>query len=77
MLDGGASLGYPGLILDPHAGVIDVQVFESADLPFHGSRLDEFEGPGYRRVVTKVRLPVGEVEASVYVRRVSENPRLS
>lgn len=69
----GASLGYPGLVLDPHAGVIDVQVFESADLLAHWSRLDEFEGPGYRRVVTKVRLPVGEVEASVYVLRVSGN----
>jgi gamma-glutamylcyclotransferase (GGCT)/AIG2-like uncharacterized protein YtfP len=69
----GASLGYPGLVLDLHAGVIDVQVFESADLPAHWSRLDEFEGPGYRRVVTKVRLPAGEVEASVYVLRVSEN----
>jgi gamma-glutamylcyclotransferase (GGCT)/AIG2-like uncharacterized protein YtfP len=69
----GASLGSPWLILDPHAGVIDVQVFESADLPFHWSRLDEFEGPDYRRVVTNVRLPAGEVQASVYVLRVSEN----
>jgi gamma-glutamylcyclotransferase (GGCT)/AIG2-like uncharacterized protein YtfP len=69
----GASLGYPGLVLDPHAGVIDVQVFESADLPAHWSRLDEFEGPGYRRVVTKVRLPADEVDASVYVLRVPEN----
>jgi gamma-glutamylcyclotransferase (GGCT)/AIG2-like uncharacterized protein YtfP len=69
----GASLGYPGLVLDPHGGVIDVQVFESADLPAHWSRLDEFEGPGYRRVVTKVRLPADEVDASVYVLRVPEN----
>ena len=69
----GASLGYPGLVLDPYAGVVDVQVFESADLPVHWSRLDEFEGPGYRRVVTKVRLPTGEVEASVYILQVSEN----
>ena len=44
----GASLGYPGPVLDPRAGVIGVQVFESADLPAHWSRLDEFEGPGYQ-----------------------------
>lgn len=69
----GASLGYPALVLDPHADVIDVQVFESADLPPHWSRLDEFEGPGYRRVVTKVRLATGEVAASVYVLRAAEN----
>jgi gamma-glutamylcyclotransferase (GGCT)/AIG2-like uncharacterized protein YtfP len=69
----GASLGYPGLVLDPHGGMIEVHVFESPDLPAHWSRLDEFEGPGYRRVVTKVRLPGGEVDASVYVLRPPQN----
>jgi hypothetical protein len=33
----------------------------------HWPRLDEFEGPGYRRVATTVRLPAGEADASVYV----------
>jgi gamma-glutamylcyclotransferase (GGCT)/AIG2-like uncharacterized protein YtfP len=63
----GASLGYPALILDPEAPALQVQVFESVDLRAHWSRLDEFEGPGYRRVVTNVRTPAGDVDAFVYV----------
>ena len=65
----GADLGYPALMLDPHGTAIDVRVFESADLPAHWSRLDEFEGPGYQRVVTTVRTSEGDLEASVYVVR--------
>jgi gamma-glutamylcyclotransferase (GGCT)/AIG2-like uncharacterized protein YtfP len=63
----GASLGYPAMVLDPDGPVIDVQVLESADLPAHWSRLDDFEGPGYERVLTTVRTAVGEVEAYLYV----------
>jgi len=63
----GASLGYPALILDPDGSAVDVDVFESVDLPAHWSRLDEFEGPGYQRVVTTVRMPAGDVDASIYV----------
>jgi gamma-glutamylcyclotransferase (GGCT)/AIG2-like uncharacterized protein YtfP len=63
----GANLGYPALILDPDGSAIGVQVFESVDLPAHWSRLDEFEGPGYDRVVTTVRTPGGDVDASIYV----------
>jgi gamma-glutamylcyclotransferase (GGCT)/AIG2-like uncharacterized protein YtfP len=62
----GASLGYPALVLDPDGTAIDVEVFESIDLPAHWSRLDQFEGPGYRRVVTTVHTPDGDVEASIY-----------
>lgn len=69
----GAGQGFPGLILDPHADPLDVHVFESADLPAHWSRLDAFEGPEYRRVVTEVQLPAGEVAASVYEIRASED----
>ena len=65
----GAGLGYPALILDPEAPAIPVQVFESMDLPDHWSRLDDFEGPGYRRVVTTVRTPAGNLDASIYVLR--------
>jgi gamma-glutamylcyclotransferase (GGCT)/AIG2-like uncharacterized protein YtfP len=65
----GASLGYPALILDPDSSPIDVQVFESVQLPAHWSRLDEFEGPGYQRVTTTVRTPAGDVDASIYVLR--------
>ena len=65
----GAGLGYPALVLDPEGSAIDVHVFESVDLPAHWSRLDEFEGPGYQRVVTKVRVPSGDLDACVYVLR--------
>jgi gamma-glutamylcyclotransferase (GGCT)/AIG2-like uncharacterized protein YtfP len=46
---------------------VDVYLFESADLPDHWSRLDEFEGPGYRRVVTQVRTSDGDLSACIYV----------
>jgi putative hydrolase of the HAD superfamily len=65
----GASLGYPALILDPDGSAISVQVFESMALPDHWSRLDEFEGPGYQRVVTDVSTPAGDIKASIYVMR--------
>jgi gamma-glutamylcyclotransferase (GGCT)/AIG2-like uncharacterized protein YtfP len=63
----GASLGYPDLILDPEGPSIEVQVFESVDLRAHWSRLDRFEGPGYRRVATTVHTPSDDVDAFIYV----------
>ena len=63
----GAGLGYPALVLDPDGADIGVDVFESVDLPAHWERLDAFEGPGYRRVVTTVRTSAGDVDASIYV----------
>jgi gamma-glutamylcyclotransferase (GGCT)/AIG2-like uncharacterized protein YtfP len=63
----GASLGYPALVLDRGGPAIDVQVLESADLPAHWARLDDFEGPGYERVLTTIRTTAGDVEAYVYV----------
>ena len=63
----GADLGYPALILDPGGSALAVQVFESPDLPAHWLRLDAFEGPGYRRAVTSVRIGSGDVAASIYV----------
>jgi gamma-glutamylcyclotransferase (GGCT)/AIG2-like uncharacterized protein YtfP len=66
----GAGLGYPALTLDPHGPAVDVHVFESADLPAHWSRLDQFEGPGYQRVSTTVHTATGDVTASIYVLRV-------
>ena len=62
----GAHLGYPALILDPGAPAVDVQIFESPDLPAHWSRLDAFEGDGYQRVETTVHTPTGEVTAALY-----------
>ena len=63
----GAELGYPGLILDPSAQPVEVHVFESSDLPHHWPRLDAFEGAGYRRVITQVRTPDGDLDVSIYV----------
>jgi Gamma-glutamyl cyclotransferase, AIG2-like len=42
-------------------------------LPEHWARLDEFEGSGYRRVVTKVNTEEGERSAWIYV-LAEENP---
>ena len=65
----GAALGYPALILDPSGPAVEVQVFESDDLPAHWARLDEFEGPGYDRVVVTVHTPEGEIESYLYALR--------
>ena len=65
----GAAHGYPGLILDPSGEDVEVHLFESADLADHWPRLDAFEGPGYRRVVTQVATEDGALEASIYVIR--------
>jgi gamma-glutamylcyclotransferase (GGCT)/AIG2-like uncharacterized protein YtfP len=63
----GVSIGYPALILDPDGAPVEVHVFESADLPAHWSRLDRFEGPGYRRVATTVHTRLDDVNAYIYV----------
>ena len=63
----GTALGFPGLVLDPSGPDVEVYLFESPDLPPHWSRLDEFEGAGYRRVVTQVRTAEGDVSACIYV----------
>ena len=63
----GVALGYPALILDAEGPAIDVEVLESDDLPAHWSRLDDFEGPGYERVLATVHTATGDVDAHVYV----------
>jgi gamma-glutamylcyclotransferase (GGCT)/AIG2-like uncharacterized protein YtfP len=69
----GANLGYPALVLQADGPAIDVEVFESADLPDHWARLDDFEGDGYQRVVTTARTPTGELDASIYVHALAQN----
>jgi gamma-glutamylcyclotransferase (GGCT)/AIG2-like uncharacterized protein YtfP len=69
----GADYGYPALQLDDAGEDVAVEVFESTELPAHWSRLDEFEGPGYERVVTTVWTASGEIDASIYVLAVSGN----
>jgi len=63
----GAELGYPGLVLDPDGPTVDVQLFESPDLADHWTRLDEFEGSGYRRTITAVSTAEGDLSASIYI----------
>jgi len=62
----GAELGYPGIILSDDGYDVEVEVFECADLVGHWPLLDDFEGPGYERVVALVRTSSGQVEASIY-----------
>ncbi len=61
-----ATEGYPALFPDPEAPPVDLLLFESADLPAHWRRLDDFEGPGYRRVPIAVSLDGGTVDAWIY-----------
>ena len=63
----GSSMGFPGLTLDPAGPEVNVNIFESEDLPQHWSRLDEFECTEYRRVVAQVQTPDGILEAHIYV----------
>ena len=63
----GSSMGFPGLTLDPVGPEVKVNVFESAELPEHWARLDEFEGDEYRRVITRVETSGGVLEANIYV----------
>jgi gamma-glutamylcyclotransferase (GGCT)/AIG2-like uncharacterized protein YtfP len=64
----GATLGYPGLILDPdEERRVEVHVFESRALLDHWDRLDAFEGLGYRRVAVDVATAEGVLPASIYV----------
>ncbi len=50
----GLTAGYPGLIPDEGGDLIPVKVLSSPELPAHWQRLDEFEGPDYRRVLIPV-----------------------
>jgi gamma-glutamylcyclotransferase (GGCT)/AIG2-like uncharacterized protein YtfP len=60
-------MGFPGLTLDETGPEVQVNVFESPELPDHWSRLDEFEGAEYRRVLAQVHTPEGILEAQIYV----------
>jgi gamma-glutamylcyclotransferase (GGCT)/AIG2-like uncharacterized protein YtfP len=63
----GAAAGYPGIVFDVDGPTVDVQLFESLDLPDHWARLDEFEGSGYRRMVTPVSTVSGDLLAFIHV----------
>ena len=69
LLDEGwsAGLGFPGMVLDDSADSIDVFVLESVTLDEHWNRIDNFEGEGYTRVLTKVNTKDGQLDAYIYV----------
>lgn len=63
----GADVGYPGIVLDERGAQVSGLVFSSEHLAEHWARLDEFEGEGYRRVLTSATLADGSrVEAYIY-----------
>lgn len=63
----GAAQGFPGIVLDEHGAPVPGLVFSSDHLAEHWARLDEFEGEGYRRVLTTATLADGRrVQAYIY-----------
>lgn len=63
----GAAEGFPGIVLDENGPEVSGLVFSSEHLDEHWARLDEFEGEGYRRVLTTAKLADGSrVQAYVY-----------
>jgi len=59
----GASAGYPALRIDPNGAAVPVHLLVSDDLPANWRRLDDFEGPGYRRILVPVHADGGELMA--------------
>ena len=68
----GAAVGYPGIVMDKGGGEIHGFLFSSENLAEHWARLDEFEGEGYERVLTTVKLKDGTV-VDAYIYRLSGN----
>lgn len=66
----GAAAGFPAIVLDEAGPEVAGLLFSSEELGEHWDRLDEFEGEGYDRVLTSVRLlGGGEVRAYTYALR--------
>jgi gamma-glutamylcyclotransferase (GGCT)/AIG2-like uncharacterized protein YtfP len=63
----GAKVGYPGIVLDQAGDEVQGFLFSSDALAQHLPRLDAFEGSGYERIETSVRLDEGLVDAYIYV----------
>lgn len=62
----GAAHGYPGIVLDADGPEVEVHVLTSDALVDDWARLDEFEGPGYRRATVRVATDDGPVAAWIY-----------
>ena len=70
----GAALGFPVIELNARGGVVEGFLFTSEALDEHLTRLDDFEGDGYERVVTDVLLPGGRTaKAFIYAHRSAED----
>jgi gamma-glutamylcyclotransferase (GGCT)/AIG2-like uncharacterized protein YtfP len=66
----GSALGFPAIELDEDGDVVEGLLFTSAVLDEHWTRLDEFEGDGYERMVTEAVLRTGSTaDAYIYVLR--------
>ncbi|MBD2070053.1 gamma-glutamylcyclotransferase [Leptolyngbya sp. FACHB-671] len=63
----GAAVGYPGIVLDKDGDEIEGFLFSSERLTEHWTRLDQFEGEGYERVLTTAKLKDGTtVDTYIY-----------
>ena len=64
----GAEIGYPGIDLDKNADEIEGFLFISENLSSHWKVLDDFEGEGYKRVITQAKLKDGSmVDSYIYI----------
>lgn len=63
----GPAEGYDGFVPDPEGSEVPVHVLVSDELPRRWREIDDFEGPGYRRVPIDVQLDDwSTVVASIY-----------
>lgn len=63
----GAAMGYPGIVLSEDGAEVSGFLFTSKALSDYWSKLDEFEGRAYGRVLTSVRLRDNRtVDAYIY-----------
>ena len=66
----GATMGYPAIVLGECGDEVEGFLFSSDRLSDHWSRLDEFEGEAYERVLVVARLRDNStVDAHVYALR--------
>jgi gamma-glutamylcyclotransferase (GGCT)/AIG2-like uncharacterized protein YtfP len=62
----GQWIGYPGFVVDPSGDHVEVDIFESQDLPAHWDRLDTFEGEAYQRISVQAQTETGPMDVSIY-----------
>ena len=63
----GAEMGYPGIDLHENGDEIEGFLFVSERLSNHWNALDDFEGEGYERVMTRAKREDGSVvDAYIY-----------